>query len=201
MLNAQVLQHSGVDALGDLLRPALDVPEVTRAEEVQVDGLGLRGGVILDAVDFRGGGGGGGRGGEHLAASPRNVCGDEADFLLDVLRSEYLAEILYLDVAPRGGVVGGVVFPAGGVDAPLAPRPRPRPRVQFEPADEHAFAPALLQRGDVGGGIPLFRIRGDDFIVQHLREGLVRDVEWALALEGYQHRFGRVGRQELVCRV
>ena len=145
-----MLHHRRIDRRRDLLRPGIDVPEIRRAEEIDVEGFfflvvvvatstttTLRQYTIKNTTPL------------HMRLRIRNL-------LLNAGRFLHLIKILHADIAARARGAGGVVFPDVGVDAPAFAVPFVfEGFVQHEAAEEDDLAACFAEGGDPRLGEPL----------------------------------------------
>lgn len=109
MSPTKIIHHRGVQPPRNLLRPRPQLPEVARAQEVDVEGVLAGGaGAREDAEGVAG------------FACAVALLVDEVDLLGDGGGVHDGVEILNADLATGAEGVGGVVGPAGGVNAPAA---------------------------------------------------------------------------------
>lgn len=179
MLHAKKVHNGRIQLRSNLLRPAAHLPEVTRAQKVQVQRTRRhRINRIRRDAGHR----------TDLRARTLEVIAAEVDFLLNVHRLEHLAEVLHAHAAV--GIARRVVRPVLRVQAPAAVLPLVREGLrERETAHQHDLPARLAQMRDPGLGEPARRVACCVVLAQDRAQLLVGGVAGAFALYAHDEGF------------
>lgn len=187
MTATQVIDRSRIQSLSNLLRPRLELPEVARAQEIDVKRV--RFGSLRAWQDT-----------ERVAGFTRAVAllVHIFDLGLDVLCLQDLVEILDADLAAGAEGVGTVVGPSTGVDTPAAVLVGMlQAFFDVEAAHENDLAADFTQGGDLGLRVPP-ALWGDVVVAQDATQLLICVFAGTFALEADDEGLGWVVVEELV---
>lgn len=171
MLTTEMLHNRRIDRGRDLLRPRVDVPEIARAQEVDIQRILLPARLLLMSSFL-----------EETLSTPFQLRLRILDLLLDARRLEHLVEVLHADIAARARRAGRVVGPDVRVDAPAFAVPFLLQRVvELEASDQDDFAARFAEGRHAGLREPLLEV--GVVVFQDAGELLVGAVACAFAFD------------------
>lgn len=194
MSPTQKIDDRGIEFGSDLLRPAPDLPEIARGQEIYEEWLLRRWWwrLIWRALGRHAGTG---KGADARGRALEMRFG-KLEFLVDVLGVHDLVEVLHADVAGGARRVGRVVFPGRGVDAPARTVPfLVQVLLERETADEDDLVSAFAQGGDARRREPVVDVAGV-VVAQDAGQLGVGGVSSTFSLDGHDDRFAGVGVEE-----
>ena len=192
MLSTQMIHDRRIQPRSNLLRPTSHFPKVAGAEEVEVERVTVRRRIGL--------GRNAGQWADGLARALEMIA-TVLNLLVDVLRLEHFVKVLHADLATGTRVVGRVVLPGLGVDAPARAVPLLAQRVvEAEAADQDDLLASFAESGHLRVRVPSVDVAGV-VPTQDLSELLVGGFAGALPFHGDDDRFAGVLVEELEDRV